>query len=406
MSAPIPPLRKLGANIPVELDDVIMRGLSRDLETRYLTAKDFAEAIERAAGVSNIGTREDVGRVIEAVFGARMQARHEKIRAAMPGREELNHLLTLSGLSVRGLDGTEPRIADAAILASIAPPAPSGRYSFAPDESPVRLIRRRPPWVVLGSVGVGVAHRGGRRLRGALARGPSRTDTNPRAIDKHTGAFGAEGRRAASLPCDPRNLRRRITRAGARRRRCRLRGPAGRWATSPGDGNGHRWVQSLGLRARARWRRTGGTRRFRDRASKQCTWTVAPFVGSPLDITARDGKERLHQAQMIFRTMALSVAVAVALAAGCDQSDPISAPCRDIPANGCPLLDDDSECTDRCCAAAYSCSDGTWTLEHACPQFQGCDAGTSTPVEDAGSYCDVAGFDAPPGAGGGEGCVR
>jgi hypothetical protein len=108
---------------------------------------------------------------------------------------------------------------------------------------------------------------------------------------------------------------------------------------------------------------------------------------------------------MIFRTMALSVAVAVALAAGCDQSDPISAPCRDIPANGCPLLDDDSECTDRCCAAAYSCSDGTWTLEHACPQFQGCDAGTSTPVEDAGSYCDVAGFDAPPGAGGGEGCV-
>jgi serine/threonine protein kinase len=156
MSAPIPPLRKLGANIPPELDDVIMRGLSRDLETRYLTAKDFAEAIERAAGPANIGSREDVARVIETVFGSRMQARHVKIRSAMGGRDDINHLLTLSGLTARGLDGAEPQIADAAILASIAPPAPSGRYSFAPNESPVLLLRRKPPWVVLGSVSVGL----------------------------------------------------------------------------------------------------------------------------------------------------------------------------------------------------------------------------------------------------------
>jgi serine/threonine protein kinase len=156
MNAPIPPLRKLGANIPIELDDVIMRGLSRDLETRYLTAKDFAEAIERAAGTANVGTREDVARVIETVFGSRMQARHAKIRVAMQGRDDVDHLLSLSGLTSRSLEDFDPRIADAAILAAISAPAPSGRYSFAPNESPVLLLRRKPPWVVLGSVGVGL----------------------------------------------------------------------------------------------------------------------------------------------------------------------------------------------------------------------------------------------------------
>ena len=157
MNAPIPPLRKLGANIPPELDDVIMRGLSRDLETRYLTAKDFAEAIERAAGPANVGSRQDVARVIEAVFGSRMRARHVKIRTAMQGREDVvERLLSLSGLDIRRVDGAEPLPADAAILAAISAPAPSGRYSFAPNESPILMLRRKPPWVVLSSVGVGL----------------------------------------------------------------------------------------------------------------------------------------------------------------------------------------------------------------------------------------------------------
>jgi serine/threonine protein kinase len=156
MNASIAPLRKLGAHIPPELDDVIMRGLSRDLETRYLTARDFAESIERAAGPANIGAREDVGRVIEAVFGGRMQASHVKIRAVMLGRDDVEQILSRSGLPARPADGPEPKIADAALLAAIAPPAPSGRYSFAPNESPILMLRRKPPWVVLASVAVGL----------------------------------------------------------------------------------------------------------------------------------------------------------------------------------------------------------------------------------------------------------
>ena len=178
LNATIPPLRKLGANIPPELDDVIMRGLSRDLETRYLTAKEFAEAIERAAGPANVGTREDVARVIETVFGSRMQARHAKIRAAMQGRDDVEHLLSLSGLAVRRLDGVEPKIADMAILAAISAPAPSGRYSFAPNESPVLMLRRRPPWVVLSSVGVGLLI-GAVAVFAVLSRRPPEVVTKP-----------------------------------------------------------------------------------------------------------------------------------------------------------------------------------------------------------------------------------
>jgi serine/threonine protein kinase len=156
MNAPIPRLRKLGANIPSDLDDVIMRGLSRDLETRYLNAKDFAEAIERAATPANVGSREDVARVIDTVFGARIRNRHAQIRAAMQGRHDVEHILTLSGLPVREEDESAAIPVNAAMFAAIAPPAPSGRYSFAPNESPILMLRRKPPWAMIASVAVGL----------------------------------------------------------------------------------------------------------------------------------------------------------------------------------------------------------------------------------------------------------
>jgi len=154
MTAPIPRLRKLGANIPSALDDVIMRGLSRDLETRYLTAKEFAEAIERASG-KQIATAPDVARVVETVFGPRMRLRHEQIRAAMGGRD-VESLIRVSGLPMRPPVNGEINAADSGLLATIAPPAPSARYSFAPNESPVLMLRRKPPWAVIASVSVGL----------------------------------------------------------------------------------------------------------------------------------------------------------------------------------------------------------------------------------------------------------
>jgi hypothetical protein len=93
-------------------------------------------------------------------------------------------------------------------------------------------------------------------------------------------------------------------------------------------------------------------------------------------------------------------------AAGCTQANPNATPCRNIPPNGCPLLADDSECSDPACAAAYACTEGAWTLDHTCPGFDAgrADATTPAPADAGGVDCPDALFDAPPGASGGPGC--
>src|SRR4051812_27568822 len=73
VSGPIPSLRRIGAPIPQALDDAILRGLARDLETRYKTAAEFADALQRAGGRPNIATPAEVAMLIEALFGERLR---------------------------------------------------------------------------------------------------------------------------------------------------------------------------------------------------------------------------------------------------------------------------------------------------------------------------------------------
>jgi serine/threonine-protein kinase len=157
MSGPIPTLKQIGAQVPPALDDVVARGLSRELETRYATARDFAEAIERAAGPDQVGTRADVARLMEAIFGARMALRHEQVRATV-GSNDLSNLLRESGLPAR----ERVSVSDAPsgqLLAELAPPAPSGRYALGAelrrDRSSPR--RRRIIWWTASAVGGGIA---------------------------------------------------------------------------------------------------------------------------------------------------------------------------------------------------------------------------------------------------------
>jgi hypothetical protein len=112
---------------------------------------------------------------------------------------------------------------------------------------------------------------------------------------------------------------------------------------------------------------------------------------------------------MIKETCVL-VLVTALTAAACTETIPNTTPCRNIPAQGCPVLTNDTECDDPSCAAAYACDNGTWTFDHACPAFDGGHADASLALSDAGSgdagagACLDAGFDAPPGAAGGPGC--
>jgi serine/threonine-protein kinase len=142
MSSRIPLLRDIGAPIPSALDDVIARALSRDLDTRYATALQFAQAVERAVGPAQIATRADVARLMEAVFGARMAARQEQVRATI-GRGDLADLLRESGLKARARSTETPRFPT-----ELAPPAPVERYARGTELRAVlsKLTPRRLPW--------------------------------------------------------------------------------------------------------------------------------------------------------------------------------------------------------------------------------------------------------------------
>ena len=154
MTANIPLLRQIGAQIPPPLDDVIARALSRDLETRYETAAEFATAVERSVGKESIGTYADVARLMEALFGARMHVRHENIRDAV-GSGVLDNLLLQSGIPARER-ALEPR-PSSALIAELAPPAPSGRYSFGHISPAIEKTRpRRSKWWLMGGVAAGL----------------------------------------------------------------------------------------------------------------------------------------------------------------------------------------------------------------------------------------------------------
>jgi serine/threonine-protein kinase len=154
----IPTLTQIGAQIPPALDDVIARALSRDLDTRYATALEFARAIERAAGPSDTGTSSDVARLMEAVFATRMALRQEQVRAAV-GSADLEALLRESGLPSRDpvLEGDAPDVPNPP--PELAPPVPTGRYvGEARPPLQVGMFRslRISWWSVVG-VGGGVA---------------------------------------------------------------------------------------------------------------------------------------------------------------------------------------------------------------------------------------------------------
>ena len=157
MSAPIPLLRQIGAQIPAALDDVIARALSRDLETRYETAADFADAVERSVGKENIGSYDDAARLMDVLFSARMTERHQHVRD-MLGSGALDDLLEQSGLPARDRPSESPKRAAGSVLAELAPPAPSGRYSFGHLSPLVEKPKapRRPSWWLVGGVAAGL----------------------------------------------------------------------------------------------------------------------------------------------------------------------------------------------------------------------------------------------------------
>ncbi len=158
MHAPIPRLRQLGAQVPPAMDDVIARGLSRDLDARFKTADEFADAIARAAGRGNVGAPRDVARTIDAIFGPRIAKRHELIRRSLGSDAAAEKLFDASGIAPRPKPHGTASISPLAVLAAISPPAPSERYSFGKaTEDYGRLAEKKTRRNLVAGVFAGLA---------------------------------------------------------------------------------------------------------------------------------------------------------------------------------------------------------------------------------------------------------
>jgi hypothetical protein len=158
VSAPIPSLRRIGAPIPQALDDTILCGLSRDLDVRYKTAAEFADALQQAAGArSNVAAPAEVAGLVEALFGERLRVRHAHIGDALEAGDDVEHVLEISGLNRRPEPTAEMRERAKLAIETIAPPAPSARYTFGNASESLLQRRFASPRVrraVLAAVGL------------------------------------------------------------------------------------------------------------------------------------------------------------------------------------------------------------------------------------------------------------
>ena len=135
----IPPPSKYRPEIPRELDEVVLRGLSRDLEDRFATARDMAMALERVRAPA---TARAVGEWVADLAGEALTsraARIEEIESAVEPNPSLTKLLAASVESPSGRLVPAPPTSQPVIESS----ATVGRLSLARDEVGPQASRAR-----------------------------------------------------------------------------------------------------------------------------------------------------------------------------------------------------------------------------------------------------------------------
>jgi serine/threonine-protein kinase len=107
---PIPTPRSVDPEIPPEIDEVCMKALTRDPDARYLTAAEFADALERAARALDVlGSHREVAASVSDHLGADVKERRAELRAwlgdserraSAPNADSSGELASLPGAGV------------------------------------------------------------------------------------------------------------------------------------------------------------------------------------------------------------------------------------------------------------------------------------------------------------------
>lgn len=81
LNHPVPTLSSVHAELPPALDAVCARALERDPDTRFATAMDFADALEKVADEAGmLGTHRDVAAQVHAVLGVELSQQRDAVR--------------------------------------------------------------------------------------------------------------------------------------------------------------------------------------------------------------------------------------------------------------------------------------------------------------------------------------
>lgn len=146
----IPRLRSVGAaHVPAVLDEVIARALSRDLAVRYPSAGEFIAALE-ALDV-RVARREEVTRVVEAVFSPRMRVLHQAVRRVV-GDDEAERLFVATGLTLRPSPVPSAPHSTPELFGALGTELASDRYLVEETQPPRRAVPLR--WASLAVAGL------------------------------------------------------------------------------------------------------------------------------------------------------------------------------------------------------------------------------------------------------------
>ena len=86
---PVMPPRKVIADYPIELEQIVVKALAKDPDHRYQTANELLKALDQLPLNQRASTDEDVGKFVISLFGDKRAERHAAMAEALARAEDL-----------------------------------------------------------------------------------------------------------------------------------------------------------------------------------------------------------------------------------------------------------------------------------------------------------------------------